>query len=46
MRVEVGAAWEDGGGGGGGGLAELSLLEPVDRLAAERVTLDDMRMWF
>jgi hypothetical protein len=43
LRPEAGARV---GGGGGGGSALLSLAEPVDRLAAERVTLDDMRFWF
>lgn len=44
LRVEAGAR-VGGGGGGGLGLGELlSSAEPVDRLAAERVTLDDMRL--
>jgi hypothetical protein len=43
LRFEAGAR-VGGGGGGGLGLGVLSSAEPVDRLAAERVTLDDMRL--
>lgn len=47
LRVEAGGRWAGAEGGGGGGLGVVSLLDPVDRLAAERVTLDvDMRFWF
>lgn len=47
LRVEAGGRWAGAVGGGGGGLGAVSLLDPVDRLAAERVTLDeDMRFWF
>jgi len=45
LRVEAGARVGGGGGGGGGlGFGVLSSAEPMDRLAAERVTLDDMRL--
>jgi hypothetical protein len=48
LRVEAGGGRVEAveGGRGGGRLGVLSLAEPVDRLAAERVTLDDMRFWF
>lgn len=35
-----------GGGGGAGGLALLGSVAPAERLAAERVILDDMSLWF
>lgn len=45
MRLREGAV---GGGTGGGAAAEglgwLGLAVPAERLAAERVTLDDMRI--
>jgi hypothetical protein len=44
LRVEAGG--REGAVVGGGGLGVLSSAEPVDRLAAERVTLDDMRLRF
>jgi hypothetical protein len=31
-----------GGGGGGGGAGGFEFAEPAERLAAERVTLDDI----
>jgi hypothetical protein len=45
LRVEAGGRVGAVAGGGGLGV-RLSSAEPVDRLAAERVTLDDMRFWF
>jgi hypothetical protein len=44
LREGAGGGCVGGGGGGGGGrFGGSPLAEPTDRLAAERVTLDDMR---
>ena len=45
LREDAGGGCEGGGGGGGGGFGSSPLAEPADRLAAERVTLDDMIFW-
>lgn len=44
LRVEAGGGCDEGAGAEGG-LGDGWLAEPAERLAAERVTLDDMRFW-